>query len=959
MLGEWLKAKLESARDCPLVILRDPLGLVSDQEAALKVFRDENEFVMIRASTNLAFRDCLRQVMASSKVPKILLLDQSFPSAPAGGSRPPVLFYPDLLARVSLEAQLYLDLRQFLIHKTGDGQWPPLVNEGFFAGLARQHLEGVLRAHQNLAAQKRRSFSDDDLKTVIAFAALGVPEYAFKKLDTTAYWSIGLLGHDSLENLKRMAPEVAQPILASLRAAPAPFCWLAERDPEEVVRAFYLGVVLSQHRPDWPLLLPHIDPGLQTYTQMDPKVLEEAPQIVDRNPERAMQDLAQMEASLGVDGIHFLVEQLRLTEPEGWAAALERERYSVLLRALALLFALDNLLSNTPHSNCQKRAMKALFESGKGEALVDMRACLAWDNLKEAYRLAQKLLQLRVTQTAIAKTLAVQRTEQLTLAFFRDAWGAKALSQLEFVQSSLERLLVSTELLPLPLTTLPSVARDTLHSIRSRAAQIGVQALAQLDALDQRFQELVALRYPQWAAQDGEAVLTAQFLRRVLKPNWDPQTERAVLLIFDGMRLDIWQELLWPALEDRMDLLADVSGCSLLPSETHFTRKAICAGSFPDAFEQKTAENALLQVGLKRELGLDRIVEVRPPEGSAVGLTVRYQAGPLDVYIFDLCDSELHGIGLKTLSGGLKQPERPLSFIYHQHIQNIIQHEVMAIVRALAPGTKVFVVSDHGFSRIGPQPIWFYPDQVVDCYYRYCLLRESPEKAAVPSPVQGHFISFSQEALRLPKQTFVRESGGGQNVDYAAVAFPRPGYSFKREVGYFEPPAFTHGGISMGELLIPMVALRVKPQEEALIEIEALQGPLEATELDELEFRIPLRQRSRGKLLPQEVRVDITASFSRDAERFPLPARVLYASTSGTETVFRLRIDSDEPTDLERRAEQMERTFTATFAYLDGSRNVRKTLSQKVTICLNSEQVIRRIPPQLGNILGMSPKKGA
>ena len=55
------------------------------------------------------------------------------------------------------------------------------------------------------------------------------------------------------------------------------------------------------------------------------------------------------------------------------------------------------------------------------------------------------------------------------------------------------------------------------------------------------------------------------------------------------------------------------------------------------------------------------------------------------------------------------KPSRPLAYIYQQQLKNIIDTEVMAIVRKLAPGTKVFVVADHGFGPVAREKLWFDP----------------------------------------------------------------------------------------------------------------------------------------------------------------------------------------------------------------------------------------------------------
>ena len=90
----------------------------------------------------------------------------------------------------------------------------------------------------------------------------------------------------------------------------------------------------------------------------------------------------------------------------------------------------------------------------------------------------------------------------------------------------------------------------------------------------------------------------------MLKSHWDSQSgQKAVVLIFDGLRVDAWEELVRPVLEEKYDVLDQLPGSAILPSETHLSRKAISAGCLPLGFVS-TTENALLENALKTHLGL-------------------------------------------------------------------------------------------------------------------------------------------------------------------------------------------------------------------------------------------------------------------------------------------------------------------------------------------------------------------
>ena len=967
MLKDWALAKLEAVKNSPRVFVRDSLGLLPGAHGAIHRFARDHGFTVIIAATNLVFRELYEQAVASPEVRKILVIDRA-PArrrAHASITKAPPPFYPDLLVEIPKKARIDLDLGQFLKETTGDPNWPQDVNEPRYARLIAGNLEAVLRAHKNLRTAQPGRFTDHDFKTIVAFSALGVPEAAFKRLGAEDYWKIGLLGHEALADLEFLTPEVTRPIRDELRKAPSPFCWFADHGADLVIRAFYLSVILSQHVEHWNLLLANIDPDLARFGDIKLEILSEAaPKLVALDREQAHRDLEAVERSLSRETLQLLLlDQMKITEPANFAAVILNERYSVLIRCLALLPALDDLVSKHTSLSGHSIISSSLFPEtgGGGFDFVDTRPSVAWSHLKEAYSLAGQIRPLQEVLARTIKNLRVTRADRLSFKLFRDIWNEKRINRLEYLLSAFERLVTSGDFLPRLENELPSVFGNTLDRIRKSARTITEEVQKHLDEVNRRFQELVALRYSSWVANDREVRLTSQFLRRCLKPHWDSKTENAVVFIFDGMRYDIWDELLRPMLEDRMEILEDYPASSLLPSETYVTRKAISAGTYPDEFDTRAAEDKLLKAGLAREFSYSGEVEVVTPEGLGTGETVHYRAGNLDVYIFELCDKELHKIQVKTLPDGRQVPARPLAFIYQQHLKNIIDTEVMAIVRGLAPGTKVFVTADHGFGRVHRERIWLeasWLNQPGDCSYLNAWLRQSLVDTGAPGKARQNVWEFPVADLRMPDTETVYDRREKQNryKQYATIIFPKTGYALSRPNAHFNPDAFTHGGISIDELMIPMVAMRVKPMEESLLSLDAISGPIEVVEGEEIEFRMRINRTGLRTGTSEELRVDIEATYSREPDKRPLAPQVLYISSRGTDMVYRFQPDPNDATDEERRQGTMERTLTISASYREGRHTSRKSRTCRFRVRLNPERIVRRVPAHLGNILGLTPK---
>jgi len=964
MLWQWTQSKLEALKDCSRVLVCDPLHLLRESEGKIHEFAKANGFTVIIAATNLAFRELIERAIGDPDVRKLLFIDQTPAvrlSDPSLAKAPPT-FYPDLLAETPADSRIELNLRQFLVETSGDTNWPAESNDSRFARLIVKYLPSVLEAHRNLRIAESNRFTDNDFKTIVAFAALGVARSAFKKLEPEDYWQIGLIEHEALESLENLVPEITAPIRKQLQKAPAPFCYFVDHDPELVTRAFYISAILAQHSSNWGLLIANIDPILKPLADIKPEVLARSTlDLIAKNREQSRKHLEVAEASLSAEALKFLLlDYLKVNTSSGFVVVIEKEQYSSLIRSLALLMALENLLSVQPSWNDQRRILAALNTSEKGADILVSDGGSVWSTLKGCYRLASNIRQLLKELSDFTKILKINKASQVSFQTFREVWNTKRVNRLEYYLSSLERQIAASELLPRPREDLPQEFGNVLERIKERAFQLGDEANRLLEQINKSFQEMVAAQYPSWVAKESDVRLTSQFLRRCLKPNWDPKNEKAAVFIFDGMRYDIWDEFVRPLFEEYMEVLADLPASSLLPSETGITRKAISAGTFPDAFDTGQGEDKLLKEGLSREFGYKGNVEAVEPQGAGTGEVVHYRADNFDVYIFELCDRELHKIDVKTSENGRLVPSRPLSFVYEQHIKNIVDTEVMAIVRKLTLGTKVFVLADHGFCQVGRSALWFNDIDLndrFDCNYLNCFLKVPVESADLPVKVRDNILAFTPKQLRMPTTEIIQAKQKGQTYQkhFEAVVFPRVGYSFKRQGANYRPDAYSHGGISIQELMIPMVVLRTKPRGSGLV-FWSVSGPQEALEGQEIELRLRFSRSKVNESEPVEMRVDVDANYSRGSQQYALPRQVLFLAIGEKEFIYRFRPDTADATADERRSGVVEGIVSVTATYHDGRHQIRKSQICRLAIRLSLDKVVRRVPPQLGAILGLTPR---
>lgn len=964
-LNEWTLARLEDAKECDCVIVRDPLRLLPEGGGIIHNFGREYNFSVITASTNLVFRELYHQSREDQSIKKLLFIDRSPLSRKAKRTTMkslPIL-YPDILSRTAGKAVINLDLQQYLKEITHDPAWPEETNETFHARLIVKNLDAVLRAHRNLRTAHPERFTDSDLRTIVAYAALGIPDYAFKKLDAEGYWKMSLLEYEALESIESLSPDITARIRDELKKAPPPFSWFAHHNPETATTTFYLSVILAQHCEDWHLLLANLDPNLiQPEKMADRELFACAEALIKIDSPQAHYAIESVEDKLTSRNLSLiLIDRLKINAKGGYVAPLEKERYSTLIRSLCLLLALENILSTSVNKGAHEKIGTILFEDGKASkpSFVDSRKSPCWSNLKEAYRLVKIFIPLYQELFNQLKTLKMKNTADLTFSYFRSLWNDNKINRMEYYISKLERLISSGSFLPKSEEELPSIFSNAIVKIRERIKTLDDELQKFLKELNLHFQKYVAAHYTEWIDKDGEVCLTSQFLKRALRPHWDPEKEKALVLIFDGMRYDIWDELMRPVLEERLEVIADLPGLSLLPSETHITRKAISAGTFPDQFSTSDGEDKLLASALERVFGYKGGVKVMEQVGT--GEVVRYRAGNLDMIIFELCDNELHKIGVK-IKDGREIPSRPMSFIYDQHIRNIINTEVMSIVRGLAPGTKIFIVADHGFTRVARERLtcesgWL--NDISDCSFQYARLLKNVSSLHTSDKFKNGIWEFAPNALRMPEKetVFDKKLKCTKDKYYQSVIFPKTGNALSRPGSHFNPDAYSHGGISLQELIIPMIVLKVKEKEKGLLAMSGIKAADECGESEDLLFSIRLTP-TKDKA-QESMRVDMEAvlgSTGTGGER-EISRQICFVPPGGYEFSASVKLNFDDATDEERKNGVMERVLTVSVSWREGHHVVRRSCSHKFTVRLNNERVIRRVPASLGNILGLMPRK--
>jgi hypothetical protein len=936
MIEEWILSKIEPLKRAPLIILRDPQRMIQPGDFVVDGWAEENGYSVLFCAGNMALRE-MYEAMRDDADARALVVDRSRVEA-----RIP-LFYPDLAAQAGPRRQMELSLRDFLVEQTGDTNWPHLADDRQISRLILENLPDALRAHGQLRQVGGSRFTDSDLYKIVLGAALKINP--FRQLSASEMRRLCIEQHQALEELSRVLPaEVMDTLRQAIARAPKPFCWLLERAPDQVVCAFTLAAIMHQHGLEYQVLLSNLDPALHQYCEIDPGFLDQAMgEQLAADPERVVADVKQVEDFLveAPQRLAFLLrDRMEIDDPRQALKILKQERLSPLVRSMALLSLLADLVENRG-IKFQREVLELLDRQAGETALPALsRPSQQWQALESAYRRAFEVYRLAAELVGYARKFQVTPAEKLTFAEFDRLWNGERLNRLDYYTSDLDRTLRVGDILPIPLKAFWPELKERWEQVRAQFSQ-AIAAIGQVqNLLDHRFQDFYRLYYTGWL-QDNDAplVLTHQFLARMLAAHWDPQSGRkAVVMVFDGLRTDAWEELVRPVFEERFEVIESRPGSALLPTETHLSRKAISAGCLPAEFTERN-ELRLLQAWLKAHLGLSPPFEVvKDDDTVASGMTVRYVSDLLEYIVFNFTDKNLHN-----------NPQ-DLAFIYNTTVREIIRQDVRSVLRELPDDALIFITSDHGFLSV-PEPDVTIPEAiVVDAHdVKYRVARTTGHLEGKHSE---DVVEFDVRALGIPQHS---EAVSGAPIQY--ILFPRPGFTLRRPKGRHAPDRYTHGGLSLAECIVPMVVMGPRRGEEPALSIESVEQAGSVSEGEPLTLEITIVPMQIG--LPD---VAMTLSFSRDE----IPTRrEVFRGRRATYSV-RWTPQLGEVGDEDRRQGSVVQPVTVILTYRNPvfSKNrvsqvgemVRLSQTADVRVRLDPTRLRRRVDSKLDLLMGKVPK---
>ena len=326
------------------------------------------------------------------------------------------------------------------------------------------------------------------------------------------------------------------------------------------------------------------------------------------------------------------------------------------------------------------------------------------------------------------------------------------------------------------------------------------------------FSRFIRLNYEKWFSEKNieKPLLSPGVFQSRIFPLLD-KGEKVTILLIDNFRYDQWKAI-EPELSSLLKIEKEEVFCSILPTVTQYSRNAMFGGLMPyeifdlypdlwlfdedeggkNLLEKELFERLLGRTGRKIRFTYEKVTNFKSGKKLVENFN-ELLSYDLNLLIYNFVDMLSHTRTEMEMIQELANNEKAyrsitLSWFRHSYLLNLIKE-------LTGKGRKIILLTDHGAIRV-QNPVKVIGDRKTSTNLRYKLGRNLDY-----NPKEVYDVR-KPESIHLPRANITSTYIFAMNNDF--LVYPN---NYNHFVSYYKN-TFQHGGISMEEMLLPLVIMQ-------------------------------------------------------------------------------------------------------------------------------------------------------